>query len=241
MKLAYRRDKLTECGRWRSRAVILFHAFPRICPGRLYRVWTFLRSFWLSDYQHHSGGPEPRRSSPFRLLFAENPQDLPALVAVLAACWAVGCCPFCFPMSGMRWPRTSWQERASIPIFCRRSKWLFDPVSQRQPLLHLGNWASKSKFYIFWPVTADVAVEASAMGARRNLVARGNFVRAECRVSETRPVAKSFLYNPAMRMWELLGERHSRGSTVQYGEAKSRAVREALGQRGWRSLWRAFG
>ena len=229
MKLAYRRDIDGMRGLAVS-AVVLFHAFPRICPGGFSGVDVFfvlsgylITSIILADLSREEFSFSGFYSRRIRRIF-------PALVVVLAACLAVGWLVL-FPNE---WHALANNVLAGAGFYSNflvaGMNGYFDPGSQRQPLLHLWSLGIEEQFYIFWPVTLVLLWKRPRWALGGILLLAGISFVLNVAYLKRDPV-QSF-YNPAMRMWELLAGAALARFTMLNGEVKRRAARELFGAAG---------
>ncbi|MFO1081625.1 MAG: acyltransferase family protein [Reyranellaceae bacterium] len=182
-------------------AVVLFHAFPGLLPGGFVGVDAF---FVVSGYLITSILLVRLRAGTFGFgwFYARRIRRLvPALVVVLAACWALG------------WVELLPDELArlskhivSAAVFLNNvTLWseasYFDSAADSKPLLHLWSLAVEEQYYLFWPV---VLLAAWRWG-KRTLAATlallvASFVVNLVLVAHA-PTAAFFL--PFGRIWEL--------------------------------------
>jgi peptidoglycan/LPS O-acetylase OafA/YrhL len=229
MKLEYRRD-IDGMRALAVTAVIVFHAFPKICPGGFTGVDVF---FVLSGYLITGIilADLSRGEFSFSNFYARRIRRIfPALVVVLAACLAMGW----FVLFPHEWRGLAKGVLAGAGFY---SNFLvagmhgyFDPAAQNQPLLHLWSLGVEEQFYIFWPVTLVLLWKRPRWMPGGLLLLAGISFALNVAYMRIDPV-QSF-YNPATRMWELLAGASLAQFTLEHGEEKSRAAREALGAAG---------
>jgi peptidoglycan/LPS O-acetylase OafA/YrhL len=182
-------------------AVVAFHAFPTLLPGGFAGVDIF---FVISGYLI-TGVIERRieaRTFTFADFYARRMKRiLPALVVVLAACFAFGW----FALLPAEYEQLSKHIAAGIAFVSNFALWsesgYFDAAAYAKPLLHLWSLGIEEQFYLVWPLAlwACARFRRSALGV---VVAVGvvSFAINLATVG-AHPVAA--FYSPLSRFWEL--------------------------------------
>ncbi len=182
-------------------AVVAFHAFPTLLPGGFAGVDIF---FVISGYL--ITGVIERRIDAGRFTFADfyarrMKRILPALVVVLAACFAYGW----FALLPEEYEQLSKHIAAGIAFVSNFALWsesgYFDAAAYAKPLLHIWSLGIEEQFYLVWPLALWacarfrrdalwLVVAVGAISFAINLATIGKY-----------PVAA--FYSPLSRFWEL--------------------------------------
>jgi peptidoglycan/LPS O-acetylase OafA/YrhL len=182
-------------------AVVAFHAFPTRLPGGFAGVDIF---FVISGYL--ITGVIERRIDAGNFTFADfyarrMKRILPALVVVLAACFAFGW----FALLPAEYEQLSKHIAAGIAFVSNFALWsesgYFDAAAYAKPLLHLWSLGIEEQFYLVWPL----ALWACARFRRSALwlvVAVGVVSFAINLATVGRHPVAAF-YSPLSRFWEL--------------------------------------
>ncbi|MET0229763.1 MAG: acyltransferase family protein [Rhodanobacteraceae bacterium] len=181
--------------------VVAFHAFPTLLPGGFSGVDIF---FVISGYL--ITGVIERRIGAGRFTFADfyarrMKRILPALVVVLAACFAFGW----FSLLPAEYEQLGKHIAAGTAFVSNFALWsesgYFDADAYAKPLLHLWSLGIEEQFYLVWPL----ALWACARFRRSALllvVAIGAISFAiNLATVAAHPVAA--FYSPLSRFWEL--------------------------------------
>ena len=216
--------------------VILFHAFPDICPGGFIGVDVFfaLSGFLitgiiltgLSRGEFSFSGFYSRR---IRRIF-------PALSLVLAFCLAVGWC-ILTPDEWHQFAKSVVGGAAFASNLLRpRFTGYFDPPVRSEPLLHLWSLGIEEQFYIVWPLVVVLLWKFAANRKRGAkllaailLIAGASFA-FDIGMLHRDPSLTFF--SPLTRMWELLAGAALAQFTMTQGEVKRRVPRELMSATG---------
>jgi peptidoglycan/LPS O-acetylase OafA/YrhL len=183
-------------------AVVAFHAFPAALGGGYVGVDVF---FVISGYLITGIIVRALEVGTFSFagFYARRARRiLPALVLVLAACYALGW----FELLPNEFRQLSSQIVAAAAFFANFEFWrqtsYFDGVAVSKPLLHLWSLSIEEQFYLVWPVTLWLVSRW-----RRNAsllttaIVGASFVWCLVEIHFNRAAA---FYSPATRAWELL-------------------------------------
>ncbi len=184
-------------------AVVGFHAFPSLVPGGFVGVDVF---FVISGYlitgiivEHLDGG-----SFSFREFYYRRIKRLfPALLTVLAACYAFGW----FSLLAPEFEQFGSHVAAGSAFVSNFLSWheagYFDNAAETKPLLHLWSLGVEEQFYIFWPLFLWLAwkLRLGFIGIAV-AVAVPSFVLNIMYVHHNDSIAA--FYSPAARFWELM-------------------------------------
>jgi peptidoglycan/LPS O-acetylase OafA/YrhL len=180
--------------------VIAYHAFPRLLPGGFTGVDVF---FVISGYLITQLVLAGLHQGSFSLLgFYQRRvrRIVPALLVVLAACFAVAW--FTLLPGEFRWFGRSvlWSAPFLANIFFAHVTGYFDPGAHYNVLLHLWSLGVEEQFYLAWPILLMLAVR---YGVTMRVL--GAVVVASFAISlwgaRAAPVVHFFL--PGARAWEL--------------------------------------
>jgi peptidoglycan/LPS O-acetylase OafA/YrhL len=185
-------------------AVIAFHGFPSWLGGGFIGVDVF---FVISGFLITSivaDAVEQRRFS-FAHFYARRMRRLfPALIVVLAACWAIGWREL-LPSELDQLGRHMIGGAGFVAnlMLWREALYYFDTLEAAKPLLHLWSLGVEEQFYLFWPLTLVILLRTT----RRHVtlvtavITAVSFAWGLSLVPDDRAAA---FYSPASRMWELL-------------------------------------
>jgi peptidoglycan/LPS O-acetylase OafA/YrhL len=182
-------------------AVIGFHAFPMVVPGGFVGVDIF---FVISGYLISTiilTAVNAGRFS-FATFYARRIRRIfPALVAVLAACYAAGW----FLLYADRFEQLGKHVAGGAGFVANYVLWneagYFDADADTKPLLHLWSLGIEEQFYLVWPLMVFVAWKA-----RLNLIALTIAVfilSSYWNVEGIRRDLVGTFYSPWTRFWEL--------------------------------------
>lgn len=196
----------------RALAVLLvvgFHAFPTVVEGGFVGVDVFfvISGFLISGIIFEE---LDRGAFSFGQFYARRVRRIfPALVLVMAACFAFGW----FAMLADEYKQLGKHLAAGAGFISNLTLWqesgYFDSAADTKPLLHLWSLGIEEQFYMLWPLAlwAAYRVRMSRLALCLALVA-GSFALNAAYV-HSNPVAT--FYSPATRFWELLA-----GSVLAY-------------------------
>ena len=206
--------------------VIAFHASPRFAPGGFTGVDVF---FVISGFL--ITGTLVAQLADDRFSFADFyvrriRRIVPALLVVLAACWAIGW----FVLIGDEYVELQKHIAGGAAFLSNLQLWreagYFDPPSAAKPLLHLWSLGIEEQFYLIWPpllywcwkrglniVTLIVLIIALSFSANIASIDRD---------------AVAAFYSPASRMWELLAGGLLAYVEFRHKERVDRAVERVL-------------
>jgi peptidoglycan/LPS O-acetylase OafA/YrhL len=209
--------------------VIAYHAFPRLLPGGFTGVDVF---FVISGYlitQLVLVGLHQRTFSLLGFYQRRMRRIVPALLVVLAACFAVAW--FTLLPGEFRWFGQSvlWSAPFLANVFFARVTGYFDPGAHYNVLLHLWSLGVEEQFYLLWPILLMLAVR---YGVTMRVL--GGVIAASFAISvwgaRAAPIAHFFL--PGARAWEL-----AVGAMLAAGQPRTSAPAVAhtawLGSGGW--------
>jgi peptidoglycan/LPS O-acetylase OafA/YrhL len=183
-------------------SVLVFHAWPQICPGGFAGVDIFfvISGFLISG---HIAIELESRSFSFQDFYGRRLRRIfPALLAILIFVWIIG------------WYFFSPQEFKTLgaQIFCGagfasnfilwKETGYFDGLAAQKPLLHLWSLAIEEQFYIFWPFILFLTAKL-----RRSFVLPILLflvVSFLWNLALVRSHPSSAFYFPLTRVWELL-------------------------------------
>lgn len=182
-------------------AVIGFHAFPRWVPGGFVGVDIF---FVISGYLISTiilTAVDTGRFS-FATFYARRIRRIfPALIAVLAACYAAGWFwLYADPFEQIGKHIAGGAGFVSNYVLWREAGY-FDADADTKPLLHLWSLGIEEQFYLVWPLMVFVAWKA-----RFNLVALTVVVFAVSSYFNVDGIRRDLVgtfYSPWTRFWEL--------------------------------------
>jgi len=139
--------------------VLVFHAFPAALPGGFIGVDVF---FVLSGYLITSIILKRENSGHWSYLDFYKRRILrlfPALLIVLAACYAVGW----NSLFANEFKMFAKHLMASAGFFANYTYWLesgyFDAASEKKILLHLWSLSAEEQFYLIWPIFLIIAIK----------------------------------------------------------------------------------
>lgn len=182
-------------------AVVVFHAFPELLPGGYVGVDVF---FVISGYLI-SGvicGQLARNRFSFADFYARRiKRILPALVVVLAACYAFGW----ITLLPDEYKQLGKHIAAGMGFVSNFALWneagYFDASASSKPLLHLWSLGIEEQFYLVWPLALWLFAKMRR-GALWLVVAVGTLSFAiNLATVHLSPVAA--FYSPLSRFWEL--------------------------------------
>ena len=189
--------------------VVLFHAFPTVVAGGFIGVDVFfvISGFLISGiiYQNLDRG-----TFSFTDFYARRIRRIfPALVLVMAACFAFGW----FAMLADEYKLLGKHLAAGAGFIANLTLWqesgYFDSAADTKPLLHLWSLGIEEQFYMLWPLALWAAhrVKAPRLALCLALVAASFALNVA--FVHSNPVAT--FYSPGTRFWELLA-----GSVLAY-------------------------
>ena len=177
-------------------AVVAFHGFPGWVSGGFIGVDVFfvISGFLITGLI--ADGLE-RRDFSFAHFYARRVRRLfPALIVVLAACWAIGWFEL-LPPDLVQLGRHVTGGAGFVANFVFWSEaWYFDTAAAAKPLLHLWSLGVEEQFYLFWPLTL---VGLWRLGRRRAMAATALIAAASLAwgISEIPHNAVAAFYSPA--------------------------------------------
>ena len=183
-------------------AVLLFHGFPDLLPGGFLGVDVF---FVISGYLITGILLENLDRGGLRLFdFYRHRirRIFPALVVVLAACFAFGS----IVLLADEFAQLGKQIAASAVFMSNFVLWgeagYFDTASITKPLLHLWSLAVEEQFYLLWPLLLWLAwrLRLPPLGLAGLCVALSF---AACVTFAGRDATADF-FSPVTRFWEIL-------------------------------------
>ena len=182
-------------------SVVVFHAFPGLLPGGYVGVDVF---FVISGYLISGviGGQLARNRFSFLDFYARRiKRILPALIVVLAACYAFGW----ILLLPEEYKQLGKHIAAGMGFVSNFALWseagYFDASASSKPLLHLWSLGIEEQFYLVWPLALwwFAKLRRSALGL---IVAIGALSFAvNLATVHASPVAA--FYSPLSRFWEL--------------------------------------
>ena len=197
---AYRRD-IDGLRAFAVLAVVAFHAFPWLMPGGFVGVDVF---FVISGYL--ISGLISARIAEGRFTFADFyarriKRIFPALIVVLAACFAFGW----FTLLPAELEALGKHIAAGMGFVSNFALWreagYFDASAATKPLLHLWSLGIEEQFYLVWPL-ALFAFAKWRRSALPLIVAVG-VVSFAINIATVGHWPVAAFYSPASRFWEL--------------------------------------
>src|SRR4029078_10282619 len=183
-------------------SVVLFHAFPSLCPGGFVGVDIFfvISGFLISTIIF--ANLERDTFSFFEFYSRRIRRIFPALVLMLAASYAFGW----FALYADEYRQLGKHVAGGAGFVSNfvlgSEKGYFDNAAETKPLLHLWSLGVEEQFYIIWPLLLWISWRC-----RLNLLTITCAVAAvsfylNVREVHTDPAAAFYL--PQMRFWELM-------------------------------------
>jgi peptidoglycan/LPS O-acetylase OafA/YrhL len=180
--------------------VLLFHAFPKLCPGGFIGVDIF---FVISGFLITGNINRNLESGSFsisRFYLRRVRRIFPALLVVLACCLIAGW----FILSRSEFMQLGKNTAAAAGFASNFFYWAesgyFDSAAISKPLLHLWSLGIEEQFYLLWPL---LMVVCQRKGKSRELTLAVFSVSFVACVLTTAPLSSGAFYSPATRMWEL--------------------------------------
>jgi peptidoglycan/LPS O-acetylase OafA/YrhL len=215
--------------------VVAYHAFPAIVPGGFIGVDVF---FVISGYLISSiiiGGLQDGRFT-FTNFYARRIRRIfPALIVVLAACYAAGWF-LLFADAYMQLGKHIAAGAGFVANFVlAREAGYFDNAGETKPLMHLWSLAIEEQFYLVWPLAAFLIWK----GRLNFLIAAGVILTASMatNLDTVRRDLVGDFYSPSTRFWELMAGTMLACLEVDAGRF-SRRFAEALQQVRAMRMWR---
>ncbi|MBZ5606663.1 MAG: acyltransferase [Acidobacteriia bacterium] len=200
-------------------SVVVYHAFPRVVTGGFAGVDIF---FVISGYLISSIilGDLGKGAFSFRHFYARRIRRIfPALILVLAACFAVGW----FTLLPREYEQLGKHIAGGAGFISNFVFWkeagYFDKAAELKPLLHVWSLGIEEQFYLVWPLLLYIAWKArlNFFAITLPVLAVSFFLN----VYTVRSDAVAAFYSPLARFWELMT-----GSALAYVALR--------GSAGWR-------
>ncbi|MGC7406843.1 acyltransferase family protein [Pandoraea pneumonica] len=201
-------------------SVVTFHAFPAAIPGGFVGVDVF---FVISGYLITGILTEQLENRRFSILdfYSRRVRRIfPALILVLATCFAVGWFSLLPGEYGQLGKHIAGGATFSSNLMLWHESGYFDAAAETKPLLHLWSLGIEEQFYIVWPILLY-----AMWGKRTRLVAVlvailcGSFAWS---IWTTGTNPTEAFYSPLTRAWELA-----------CGALLATLARRQGGERGW--------
>jgi peptidoglycan/LPS O-acetylase OafA/YrhL len=197
---AYRRD-IDGLRAFAVLAVVAFHAFPWLMPGGFVGVDVF---FVISGYL--ISGLISQRLAEGRFTFADFyarriRRIFPALIVVLAACFAFGW----FALLPVELEQLGKHVAAGMGFVSNFALWseagYFDASAATKPLLHLWSLGIEEQFYLLWPLL--LWVFAKWRRSALPLILAVGAISFAINLATYRHAPVAAFYSPASRFWQL--------------------------------------
>lgn len=200
-------------------AVVAFHAFPKTMTGGFTGVDVFfvISGFLISTILY--GSLERNQFSLIDFYGRRIRRIFPALLLVLAACFAVGW----FVLLPDEYAQLGKHMAGGAGFVQNLVLWgesdYFDNAAETKPLLHLWSLGIEEQFYIFWPLILWLGYRLRFnLLAITLLLAAISFVLNIRGINVTKDLTATF-YSPQTRFWELLI-----GATLAYLNLHSKVI-----------------
>jgi peptidoglycan/LPS O-acetylase OafA/YrhL len=185
-------------------SVVLFHTFPEILPGGFTGVDVFfvISGFLISTilYSNLATG----RFSMLDFYGRRIRRIFPALILVLASCYALGW----FVLLPDEYAQLGKHMAGGAGFVQNFVLWgesgYFDNAAETKPLLHLWSLGIEEQFYIVWPILLWIGYRLRLnLLSLTLLIAIISFVLNIRGINITKDLTATF-YSPQTRFWELL-------------------------------------
>jgi peptidoglycan/LPS O-acetylase OafA/YrhL len=182
--------------------VIWFHAFPTLIPGGFIGVDIFfvISGFLISTIIF--GALEQDNFSFFTFYGRRIRRIFPALLLVLAACYALGW----FTLLADEYKQLGKHIAAGASFFSNFALWkesgYFDNAAETKPLLHLWSLGIEEQFYIVWPISVWLVWKKKAHALK--LICGTALLSFLWNIYSSHTNAVADFYSPQTRFWELL-------------------------------------
>lgn len=185
-------------------SVVLFHAFPEILPGGFTGVDVFfvISGFLISTILYSN--LEAGRFSMLDFYGRRIRRIFPALILVMAACYALGW----FVLLPDEYAQLGKHMAGGAGFVQNFVLWsesgYFDNAAETKPLLHLWSLGIEEQFYIVWPILLWIAYRLKLnLLSITIVIAIVSFVLNIRGINVTKDLTATF-YSPQTRFWELL-------------------------------------
>jgi peptidoglycan/LPS O-acetylase OafA/YrhL len=185
-------------------SVVIFHAFPQILPGGFIGVDVFfvISGFLISTILYSN--LEAGRFSIFDFYGRRIRRIFPALILVMAACYALGW----FVLLPDEYAQLGKHMAGGAGFVQNFVLWsesgYFDNSAETKPLLHLWSLGIEEQFYIVWPILLWIGYRFRLnLLSITVLIAIISFVLNIRGINVTKDLIATF-YSPQTRFWELL-------------------------------------
>ena len=185
-------------------SVVIFHAFPQILPGGFTGVDVFfvISGFLISTILYSN--LEAGRFSILDFYGRRIRRIFPALILVMAACYALGW----FVLLPDEYAQLGKHMAGGAGFVQNFVLWsesgYFDNAAETKPLLHLWSLGIEEQFYIVWPILLWIGYRLRLnLLSITLLIAIISFVLNIRGINVTKDLTATF-YSPQTRFWELL-------------------------------------
>lgn len=185
-------------------SVVIFHAFPQILPGGFTGVDVFfvISGFLISTILYSN--LEAGRFSILDFYGRRIRRIFPALILVMAACYALGW----FVLLPDEYAQLGKHMAGGAGFVQNFILWgesgYFDNAAETKPLLHLWSLGIEEQFYIVWPILLWIGYRLKLnLLSVTIVIAIVSFVLNIRGINVTKDLTATF-YSPQTRFWELL-------------------------------------